>query len=146
MRLSKISWFVSGEQINYLPKPICKTMTNQAILRQLSSIIILLCHPIRHKLYVYQEYSYCKKAMIFMWSSQLSLIILQLQGKSSNFYWLSVLLICSWYLGLQVYTWGSVGRCSVVWESVGWGGAGFGVRRGWVVWGGVVIKAHCYSM
>ena len=39
-----------------------------------------------------------------------------------------------------------MGQCSVVWETVGWGGAGFGVRRVWVVWGGVVIKAHCHSM
>ena len=27
-----------------------------------------------------------------------------------------------------------------------WYGAGFGARSGWVVWGGVVIKAHCYSV
>ena len=64
-RLSKISWFVYGEQINYLPKPklICETLTNHDILRQPSSIIVL---SFDHRVCFFNEYLWkAKRSAIF---------------------------------------------------------------------------------
>ena len=60
-RLSKISLFVRGEQINYLPKPKAvrqiidlRDTTNHDILRQPSSIIIVLSFD--HRVCFFNEY------------------------------------------------------------------------------------------